>query len=101
MKMVTRTFAQDEVAQQRLRVGSKKPALSLPEGSRPDLVLRPLEGKTATIFTRGAYSWYVSTEQWRPACARARRSASARRREAAAAKAGNAAGLPAEPTPPK
>jgi hypothetical protein len=44
---------------------------------------------------------YVSTAKRRPACALARRSASARRREAVPAKAGNAAGLPAEPTPPK
>jgi hypothetical protein len=33
MKMFTCKFAQDEVPHQRLRVGSKKPALSLPEGS--------------------------------------------------------------------
>ncbi len=33
MKMFTCTFAQDEVTHQRLRVGSKKHALSLPEGS--------------------------------------------------------------------
>ena len=33
MKMVTCKFAQNEVAHQRLRVGSKKHALSLPEGS--------------------------------------------------------------------
>jgi hypothetical protein len=33
MKMVTCKFAQNGVAHQRLRVGSKKPALSLPEGS--------------------------------------------------------------------
>jgi hypothetical protein len=33
MKMFSCTFAQDEVTHQRLRVGSKKHALSLPEGS--------------------------------------------------------------------
>ena len=33
MKMFTCKFAQDEVTHQRLRVGSKKHALSLPEGS--------------------------------------------------------------------
>ena len=33
MKMITCKFAQDEVIHQRLRVGSKKHALSLPEGS--------------------------------------------------------------------
>jgi len=33
MKMVTCKFAQDEVTHQRLPVGSKKHALSLPEGS--------------------------------------------------------------------
>ena len=33
MKMVTCKFAQDEVTHQRLRVGSKKHALSLSEGS--------------------------------------------------------------------
>ena len=33
MKMVTCKIAQNEVAHQRLRVGSKKHALSLPEGS--------------------------------------------------------------------
>jgi hypothetical protein len=32
MKMFTCKFAQDEVTHQRLRVGSKKHALSLPEG---------------------------------------------------------------------
>jgi len=33
MKIITCKFAQDEVIHQRLRVGSKKHALSLPEGS--------------------------------------------------------------------
>jgi hypothetical protein len=33
MKMFTCKFVQDEVTHQRLRVGSKKHALSLPEGS--------------------------------------------------------------------
>ena len=33
MKMFTCKYAQDEVTHQRLRVGSKKHALSLPEGS--------------------------------------------------------------------
>jgi hypothetical protein len=33
MKMFTCKFAQDEVTHQRLRVGSKKHTLSLPEGS--------------------------------------------------------------------
>jgi len=33
MKMFTCKFAQNEVTHQRLRVGSKKHALSLPEGS--------------------------------------------------------------------
>ena len=33
MRMFTHNFAQDEVTHQRLRVGSKKHALSLPEGS--------------------------------------------------------------------
>ncbi len=33
MRMFTGNFAQDEVTHQRLRVGSKKHALSLPEGS--------------------------------------------------------------------
>jgi hypothetical protein len=36
--------------------------------SRP--VLRPLEGKAAALFTRGAYAEYVSTETWRPAWAK-------------------------------
>jgi hypothetical protein len=43
----------------------------------------------------------MSPTNGRPACALARRSASARRREAVPAKAGNAAGLLSEPTPPK
>ena len=60
MKMITCKFAQDEVIHQRLRVGSKKHALSLPKGpSRP--ALRSLEGKAAAILTRGAYAEYVST----------------------------------------
>ncbi len=69
MKIITCKFAQDEVIHQRLRVGSKKHALSLPKGpSSP--VLRPLEGKAAAIFTRGAYAEYLSTGKWRPACAK-------------------------------
>jgi hypothetical protein len=77
----------------------KKHALSLAEGARP--VLRPLEGKAAPLGRAERTEEYVSTAKGRPACTLARRSASARRREAAPAKAGNAAGLPAEPTPPK
>jgi hypothetical protein len=64
-------------------------------------LLRSLEGKAAATWTGGAYGGVHEQVKWRPACALARRSASARRREAAPAKAGNATGLPAEPTPPK
>ena len=71
----------------------KKHALSLAEGARPARP-QPLGRAERT-------GEYVSTAKRRPACALARRSATARRREAAPAKAGNAAGLPAEPTPPK
>jgi len=53
MKMFACKFAQDEVTHQRLRAGSKKPAL------------RSLEGKAAAILTRGAYAEYVSTGKWR------------------------------------
>jgi hypothetical protein len=83
MKMFTCKFAQDEMTHQRLRVGSKKHALSHSKGP---------SSKAAAILTRGAYIWCVSTEKWRPACALARRSAPARRHEAAPAKAGNATG---------
>ena len=43
MKMFTCKYVRDEVIYHRLRVGSKKHALSLPEG------------KAAVIFMRGAY----------------------------------------------
>jgi hypothetical protein len=76
-----------------LSLWPKGPVQSCPEASRR-------EGRSH-LDGRSVRGEYVSTAKGRPACALARRSASARRREAAPAKAGNAAGLPAEPTPPK
>jgi hypothetical protein len=90
MKMFTCKFAQDEVTHQRLRVGSKKHALSLPEGSVqtcPEAARR--EGRAwFSVSRRGpplfdARSVCVIREHGKMATCL---------REAAPAKAGNAAG---------
>jgi hypothetical protein len=60
MKMFTCTFAQDEVAHQRLRVGSKKSDIGSPPSPACNT---PPRGKAAAIFTRGAYVEYVSTRK--------------------------------------
>jgi hypothetical protein len=66
MKMFTYKLAQDEVTHQRLRVGSKKHALSLSKGpsSKAAHGLAYPAGDL-TCLTRGAYAEYVSTEKWR------------------------------------
>jgi hypothetical protein len=65
MKIFTCQFVQNEVSHQMLRVGSKKHALSLPEGSVQSCP-ESLEGKAAhglihperghPCFTHGAYA---------------------------------------------
>ncbi len=63
MKISRAIFRQETIRYQPHRVCSKKPALSSKGPSSP--ALRLLEGKATAIFARGAYWYYVSTEQWR------------------------------------
>ena len=93
--MFTHNFAQDEVTHQRLRVGSKKHALSLPEGSVRSCPEAPRRKGRSHFYTRSVCGIreYGEMATCLRACASKR--ASARRREAAPAEAGNAAGLSA------